>query len=78
MFNVDRLIPYAPRDNNRLPVDHVDENTGETNEGDDHSEVAEFHERDLDASSIDGGPALTSKTPRTRRRPLWQEAFDLE
>ena len=71
-------MPYAPCDNNRFSVNQVDDNTGETNESDDHSEVAEVHERDLDACSIDGGPALTSRAPRTRRRPLWQNAFDLE
>ena len=71
-------MPYAPRDNNRFPVNQVDDNTGETNEGDDHSEAAEVHERDLDASSIDGEPDLTSRAPRARRRPLWQNAFDLE
>ena len=40
LVNVDRLMPYAPRDNNQFPVDQVDDNTGETDEGDDHSEVA--------------------------------------
>ena len=78
VVNVDRLMPYAPRDNNRFSDDRVDDNPGETDEGDDHSEVAEVHERDLDANSIDGGPALTSRAPRARRRPLWQNAFDLE
>ena len=76
VVNVNRLMPYAPRGNNQLPVNQVDDNTGETNEGDDHSEVAEVHERDLDASSINGGLALTSRALRTR--PLWQDAFDLE
>ena len=71
VVNVDRLMPYASRDNNRFPVDQVDDNTGATDEGDDHSDVAEVHERDLDASCIDGGPALTSRAPRARRRPLW-------
>ena len=71
-------MPYAPRDNNRFPVNQVDDNTGVTNEGDDHREVAEVHKRDLNASSIDGGPALTSRAPHARRRPLWQDAFDLE
>ena len=67
VVNVDRLMPYASCDNNRFPVNQIDDNTGETNEGDDHSEVAEVHGRDLDASSIDGGPALTSRAPRARR-----------
>ena len=67
VVNVDRLMPYAPRDNNRFPVDQVDDNTGETNKGDNHSEVAEVYERDLDASSIDGGPALINRARCARR-----------
>ena len=82
VVNVDRLRPYAPRDNNRFPVNQVNDNNGETNDSDELIEIIEANDNenqsDLDASNIDREPILTSRVPRAWRRPLWQDAFDIE
>ena len=83
VVNVDRLMPYAPRNSDRFPLsDQLEEINGETDNGEQciagvSGNEDQHDSPNLDVCSIDKEPVLTSRAPRARHRLLWQAAFDL-